>query len=861
MLDLAVALDAKDLSHRRAGEEVLAAWKKRERRSSYPTSAAIGAKIGLLAKGNRTWWRNHERALDALADVLACKPSDLLPTAEAGPALIGFPDFAEMAGLLPGQDPCAVNADGWLGTRVDAALHEGGRWWFLASPGSGKSLAVRVLRQRRGSTIVSTTTRTLAEAVRDAKDDVPIVIEVEHADPSTNVSALIELTNHHASVCVLAPFGRPQEIDGWTDHVWGLEPGWDERLIAWVQTRLPSDRRVDPSDILDWLDVIDPRRQVFETPGDLMPLIARASRAGLPTRKEGLSGFAREWLAQKCTTISEPWLRRIGPEVLQHLVTQHLHRVDLPATPLSISAWAELVPVDVLAPQPKAPSPRLAKKTSAATTTSLEPTSMLPVEVIHALADSGLLQTFEGHLDTFPRWVRVALERDVIVDTVKRGDTAWALWAVDESRHDLVDDAIDALTPTDLIKAISRVESDNDDLAHVAAIEALFSAVGRRMLNTTWRPTTEMMPTLQQLGLRQLRLLDTSPQLVSDASLVPLTRYRPNDQGWDASWLAEAWTFSVNVPRPPTAPEAAWQLPGWATDLRIAAAPSLPFPVRDAGRMLRLLRAARTVVERTSDEDLPAKVDLLLLPWIVIDGSLHRWKLEERHTQAFFGSVTLSLIGELLKGEPDHVCERAVTTAWPALLARFSDPFEVLRFLREQHNSFFDVVVEHVPLSVFEDAITGMKTSRFEPKVAALVALPERLRRCALRAVAQLTISTRHPIWKLDEVVAGLNHDDIDLLVEFAAERYSVGRAATSRVWELDPDRALAEALNALTKSAESKGWWFYNAPGTYLTPLLDEIRDLKPRPAWTRRWLATVLSRAGTQATRVFTMMSPKSQ
>ena len=74
-----------------------------------------------------------------------------------------------------------------------------------------------------------------------------------------------------------------------------------------------------------------------------------------------------------------------------------------------------------------------------------------------------------------------------------------------------------------------------------------------------------------------------------------------------------------------------------------------------------------------------------------------------------------------------------------------------------------------------------MQSSHFEPKVAALVALPERLRRSALRAIAQVTISTRRPIWKLDEVAAGLELDDIDLLVEFAAERYSVGKAATAR--------------------------------------------------------------------------------
>src|SRR5205823_5638550 len=99
---------------------------------------------------------------------------------------------------------------------------------------------------------------------------------------------------------------------------------------------------------------------------------------------------------------------------------------------------------------------------------------------------------------------------------------------------------------------------------------------------------------------------------------------------------------------------------------------------------------------------------------------------------------------------------------WPHLLKRYRDPFGALRFLRDQHKSFFDVVVEHIPSPVFENAISGMETSGVEPEVASLIALPERLRRCALRAVAKLTIMTGHPIWKLDEVVAGLDEDDLD---------------------------------------------------------------------------------------------------
>ena len=624
MLDVAAALRAKGLSHRRAGEEVLAGWKKREKLPSYPTPAAIGVKIGLLKKGDRTWWLNHDKALQALADVLMCKPTDLLSVDEAATSLIEFPDFPEMAGLLPGQDPCAVNSDGWLGTRVEVAMRLAERSWFLASPGSGKTLAVRVLRQRHGSKLVASTVRTLADAAREPKGDTPLLVEVEHREPSTDLPAMVELSKHPNAVCVLAPFTRPAAVDvDWSDQCWDLEEGWDERLVRWVQTRLPENRRLEPRDILDWLDVIDLERHVFATPGDLMPLVARASRAGLPKRQEGLSGFARDWLTRTCAGDSEPWLRRVGRDVIEHVVAARLRRLDVPASPMTTSELAELVPAGVFASQPTLAKRRAAKNAST------EQSTLGPVEVVSALADRGLLQTFESGIDTFPRWVRDGIERETIVDAVKSGDTAWSLWAANESRRGPVDAALDLLAPHDLIKAIRRVGAD-DDLLGVAAVEALFSAIGRRLLNTEWQPAPEMIPTLQDLGQRQLRLLVDNSLLASPAPFTPLTRYRPDDNTWQASWLSEAWAFSFAIPRPTKSVRAGWSMPGWAENIRLADAPTLPFRFESERVRGHLLRVAREVIKMVRDASLTDNVDSLLLPWVIIDGPDHGWTLPDR---------------------------------------------------------------------------------------------------------------------------------------------------------------------------------------------------------------------------------------
>ena len=219
----------------------------------------------------------------------------------------------------------------------------------------------------------------------------------------------------------------------------------------------------------------------------------------------------------------------------------------------------------------------------------------------------------------------------------------------------------------------------------------------------------------------------------------------------------------------------------------------------------------------------------------------------------------LTTIGLLLRAEPVEIQTRTTATVWPMLVSRFGSPLNALRFMRQEHRPFFDVVGAHLPLELLEDAIARMDATRADD-LSVLVVLPERLRRCALRAVAQLTTSTDHPIWRLDEVVSALDTDDIELLVEFSAEKYTVGRAAAERVWSLDAERALLEAVKSLSKKADSAAW-FLTAPSEHFDALLDSLGTLKHPPLWGTRWLAKILSRAGAQAPRVFEMLAQLSR
>src|SRR5579863_4058134 len=120
MLDLAALLKAKGWSDRKAGAEVLARWRRRDRRAKFPKAEGIAVKIGLLREARDTWWRNHPHALASLAELLACRPEDLLPPGGAVGA-VDFVEFRELAPLLPGQEPAHLRIDGSIGSLAEAA--------------------------------------------------------------------------------------------------------------------------------------------------------------------------------------------------------------------------------------------------------------------------------------------------------------------------------------------------------------------------------------------------------------------------------------------------------------------------------------------------------------------------------------------------------------------------------------------------------------------------------------------------------------------------------------------------------------------------------------------------------------------
>jgi len=849
MLDVPKSLAAQKLSNRKLGAEVLARWIKIEKgREEFPQPEAIGVKIGLLRKGDTKWWSNQRGALHALAQILSCKPEDIVAPDDTQVGAIVIGAFSELSPILPGQEACQIRDDGsWVGAWVSSLIWQESRSWIVAPPGSGKSLALDVLRQRYGNRVTTLRCRRLVDAARLATAAVPIVVEVSEVDPTTDEGALAELSKASANVCVLAPFScalvRHHLRARWREVRWAPNSDWRERLVKWANARAPRPADLDVEEVLHFLRVLDPEERLFTTPEDVLVVASRAYRSGLPPARSALREVAREHLGRVFSGTDVPWVRDFGGAAVDALIEGRVSSSDFPLAPLTLEAWARLFPA-TLAPSPLA---RPAGKTKA------RPIEAPPaMQALRLFVEHGVLRTQgDGHLDFAP-WVRAGVEREAIASFINGGDLDWALLAIEPSRRTAVDGALDAVSPSSLLRLLRRVLSaDPSELRTVAAIEALFSSFARK-LAAGWTVPPEAIGDLQQLGLRQLELVRGLPEGRGFPGSPPLSRQTlDHRRDMTAAWIGEAWTFSFGVDAPECDGDPGWILPGWSRDLRLEHAPSgLPLAQADQ----KLLAASRHAVRACKDTSLPAEVAYCLLPWVIIDGPGRGWELTKKVQYGLFHTNgAADLVGRLLQGQPPEVRIQGARTVWAAALAETEGhPLYALNASRALH----EVIVENLPVEDF--AASFRKTFPVTMEEGHILKeLPLRLLRPALVALVERVEHDKQPAHDIEPILETLGEEDLDLLLRFGTNGYSQGYAAARRVWSLAPDTARERLRAALASGERMAQVWFDTAPADRLDDLLGILEGLGVgAPSWSASWLAGVLPRAGHAAPAAYSIL-----
>lgn len=825
--------------------EILREWPS-GRKTMKPRS--LGTKVGQLKKGDTSWWGNHEAALSVLAKLVGRPADDLLFAATAVPEAIRSVEFPALRSVELGDPPCLLDSRGWLGHLASPVGREGMRW-IVAPPGSGKQLATRWLELELG--LATARKATLRRAVDAVGAATRAVVRIEAPLPVAEVPSELELRRSY--LCVLATFPPPPHQQFWEKVDYKPEPGWRRSFLRWVLERVESAPEHLVEEIEDWLEEEDPTCSEIATPGAALPWIRWAYEHGVPT---GLTDSARvrakllEGYAARAAGLAEdPVLRRAGKAALDRSLTRRFEALETPCEPLAVSTWAALMAEE------------------GASTTEQQAR-------LEAMVHAGMLAySSRDRVDVAHRWVDTAAVAPMVDRAVRKTVGSWARWALDFTRRDQVDAALDRLSNRKLLDVVKRVGADDSPaVLQLAARESAFAAVGRRLVETGWAGPSAVgdVEVLRELGAHVLTAWRRRSHPGWMKRLAATTRRspRPDDDAY-RRWVAYAWGFAEVVPCPDASPDGGWFMPGWSPsptlDDAVEALSPLGEPCpRDEAQWTTITRVARHTLARCSAEVEEANVPRLLLPWMALDrredgSTWPHWLWRERMFKGIAES-TWTYLGwacskaKQLKLGALPTDEQLVDLLRHCAAARGSVMGALM--VLEQHGG---MLADAILAAVSEEELAVMLAEEVlvpESTLPMLAALPETLRRVVLeRVVDQIEGVRQHllPSWGELQAIIG---DDTDLLVRLSrCPAYALKAAAL--VWEMAPEVAQQEAESGLAAEGNGGYAWFKTATSAGRHLLLSQVlAEPQKIPPWLERWLYDALVRYPTEAERIYSVL-----
>ncbi len=589
----------------------------RELMESYPgvewgkDFRSLGNKIGELDKGKATWWLNNSEKAKCLVELLEVSPEDLGLHGKAQKGVFGFQEFPELPpldlkreeywGLAeevldPAQVTLGSVEKGSLDHWFSKALI--GSWrpphemdWLCISDELHRQLLSRMLEATAHHEVIFV--ETLADAAVRLANPKPLIVSVGHDGGDQDLLALAGRPQD-AGLLVIAPFTLTQreetssaEWDGWESRTtqglqgrrfdltapkwsfgsglkrWTLRkfPDWRERLLAWVEVRLNragGDTFFSAQAVVDWLKRFDPLAVWFRTASDVMQLCRLAhldSEKRLPDSSDSNAGsrlvqllFARE---------SSSRVFRI-----KQLANARWQRSDVPwQGSLPLDTWSAISVAEAASVSRSA----LDEIVSGATVGERKKAAdrvayMLEAGDPEALLSSGLLtESRQGLFDFQHPTFAGLLIRDRLMEKIATESPGeWAMNCFDPDRRLLVDAALDAVSMGSLVNAAERVAAEPENSAQaIAASEAIFTAIGRRIANEEVIP-----PALYFIGKLVLQRLDTS----DDWSFAEPWSRSVISVDEQLAWVGACWSWSL-LPDVSVMVGSSWLFPGWANEL------------------------------------------------------------------------------------------------------------------------------------------------------------------------------------------------------------------------------------------------------------------------------------------------------
>jgi hypothetical protein len=321
---------------------------KGERAPSYAALATWMAKRGLpkggpkagalannLAKLDRRemlgWWLHEDRApyREVLSKVLDSKLTDLEEEIRGASASADPDRFFEFE-VFPNLSPIDLDRESPY-PGVPEVLLEGdgplGRTWWHAPPGAGRTLVSRWLCRRHGWSV--------ATSLRPAPDSAIVELDALPAEVAPRARRIL----------VASPHRMPAGLAGWTEVSPPPRTEWVSAFARWVRERLRPGGCLDPDAIQAALSR-DRRPLPFDTPGQLLELLASADQVGIdalyrsPAPREALRGWVKAHAGRsdrKVATLSGDHLLTHGAELLTRIELTRRAR-GLPVTTETVMA-------------------------------------------------------------------------------------------------------------------------------------------------------------------------------------------------------------------------------------------------------------------------------------------------------------------------------------------------------------------------------------------------------------------------------------------------------------------------------------------------------------------------------------------
>ena len=575
------------------------------------TPRSLATKIGQLDKGNSTWWLTREVETASLAELLELPVADLGVQSQTSSHLFSFSGFPGLHPLdLTREKPWflaeerrdpekSINEfgegllDHWLEPAVRSSFRPPSDLEWLHVPDDlERKLLVKGLAVAGNYEVL--VVETLADAADPLRGRKPLVVSVEADGGEKDLLALLDRPEG-AGLLVIAPFmpavhetshslghfkdweertssAREKRLSNLTSGAfprltWTLLPDWRERLLEWIEVRLnrhAADTHFSAQGVKNWLERFDAHEQWFSTTSDLMHLCQighSISEKKLPAPNDPDAGkklvnlLFKEKLLYKSMQI-------------QQLAQARWNRTDLSwHGSLLMESWLSLAPLmtgsivrnelDAIAQESKQSERKKAADRVA---------KMLEAGNPDALLSSGLIKKcVQGNFDFEHPTLAGLLVRDMLMRQIAEEPlVSWALACFDSERRLVVDAALDAVSVEHLSAAAERLLQEAPDSAvTIGASEALFMAVGRRILNGTVIPPA-LMPIARSV-------MDRMDLTTADWALPELWSRPLESEDEKLAWITACWAWSLLPNAPFTMPDN-WWFPGWGQSL-----PELPY--------------------------------------------------------------------------------------------------------------------------------------------------------------------------------------------------------------------------------------------------------------------------------------------